>query len=267
MLETIREFAEQRLDEAAETRNILDRFLDWLDPVVGDVDELWVTRDQRDWFRTLERERANIVHAVALGRAHGRGDRSLRLLVAAAEYIDTWGPYVTFAELLEHAPCGVPEIDRRARLLHLRLLLRLGRFGDAANAARATMTEFAGDARLTGRLLSLRSFTELYRGRPHQARALAEQALDLLSRSDDPSGAADALNSLAVAEMTIGNRGAGHRHLVEAEALSAANGDRRNAAIARTNLALILLADRKPEEAVALLQRVTDDVRALEVPP
>jgi predicted ATPase len=266
MLETIREFAHDRLRAAEETAAVLGALLDWLDLVVGDVDELWVERDQRQWFRTLDRERANLMSAVAACRDEGRDEHALRLLVAADEFIDTWGPYEPFAALLEDVECDDPTLNRRVRLLYLRLLMRLGRFREAASGATDSMDEFADDPALSGRLHSLRAFATLYQGAAGEARSLASVALELTRGAGDQRGLADALNTLAVAEVTLGEREVARAHLGESETVAESVGDSRNAGIARGNMALLLLAERRPVEACVLLRTITDDVRDMEGP-
>jgi len=266
MLETIRDFAGRRLENAGESDDVFEAFLDWLEGMVGAVDEWWLTRDQLHWFRTLESERPNLMHGIVRSRARGEHSRALRLLVGAYEFIDAWGPYAPLADLLENRTSTTPEIDGRAQLLYLMLLLRLGRLQDATTQADASMRLFAGDQVLLGRLLGFRSFIVLQLGDPQRAVALATEALDLARPIEDHRGIASALNSLGLAEMTLGEFDGADAHLRESEAISRQYGDIRNACIAGGNAALVLLAARKPDEATRLLQAITAAVSSLEGP-
>ena len=142
MLETIRDSAGSRLEDAGESSVVFEAFLDWLDTVVGEVDGWWVDRDQLHWFRTLECERPNLMHGIAQSRAQGSHARAVRLLVGAYEFIDAWGPYAPFADLLRGQPGGDPQVDGRARLLYLMLLVRLGLHHEAPIEAEASMGSF-----------------------------------------------------------------------------------------------------------------------------
>ena len=142
--------------------------------------------------------------------------------------------------------------------------MRLGRFVEAAEeAARESRSE---DLLLRGRFAGLHAFLVLQLGEPERAVALASEALELARGADDPRGIAFASNSLALAEMTVGDDARAESHLRESDAIFSAYGDARNARIARGNVALVLLAARKPDEASVLLRQVMDDVRLLEGP-
>ena len=52
MLETIREYADERLVEAQELDSRFEAFVAWLVDLVGEVDEPWIDRDQLEWLRT-----------------------------------------------------------------------------------------------------------------------------------------------------------------------------------------------------------------------
>ncbi len=69
MLETVRQHAVGELRDAGEDESVFDAFLGWISGIVGEVNEYWVDRDQLEWFDTLERERANLMHAAAECRA------------------------------------------------------------------------------------------------------------------------------------------------------------------------------------------------------
>ena len=72
--------------------------------VVGEVDGWWVDRDQLalvpDARATSDR---TCMHGIAQSRAQGKHARAVRLLVGAYEFIDAWGPYAAFAELLRRS--------------------------------------------------------------------------------------------------------------------------------------------------------------------
>lgn len=267
MLETIRAYAEAQLDEAGERDDVFAAFLGWLDGLVGDVDELWVQRDQLEWFEALERDKANLLHGIAQSRERGEVGRSLRLLVAAREYIDAWGPYEAFADLVDGAECSDPELDGRARLLELALLLRLGRRHDeSVRIGASLMAELRDKPVLYARLLSQQAANLVYLGDLAQATRLATAALELARAEDDASGVVYSLNVLGVAAMASGDGDAAHTHLRESQVVAEQHGDNRNAGFARANLALLLLTERKPREARELMLEVTEQVRHAEGP-
>jgi len=274
MLETIREYAQQRLSaDAREADSILEAFLDWLDDLVGEVDQDWVDRDQLDWFLALERERANLMQAIAACQTSGRHDRALRLVVAADQFLDARGPYAPFADLLEGLRSSDAQLNHRALLLRLRLLLRMGCHDEVDAVAEAAAASMDADPIAEGRLLSLRSFNTLYKGDAEAAVSLADRAVGLTRLAGDRRGLADALISQAIAHSHLATRSPPADgmdtclvQLDESQRLSESLGDRRNIETARLNTAIVLLSDRKPADACAVLEESLVNVRQLADP-
>jgi predicted ATPase/class 3 adenylate cyclase len=267
MLETIREHASELLAGAAdESDAVVERFLDWMQDVVGDIDHVWIERDQIDWLTTLELERANFMSAVATAERLGRRDRVLRLVVAADAFIDARGPYEVFAEVLDGARCGDATMDGRALLLRLRLLLRLGRHDEAAARSETAAAEVTGDLSLEGRLLTLRSFLANYRGDFDEAFALSREAVRRQRLTTDDAGLAEALSSYGVAVILEGDVDGGLTHLRESRLLSERVGDTTGASSGRMNEAIGLLSARRPEEASGLIEEGMALTRALDNP-
>jgi predicted ATPase len=266
MLETIREYADDRLTEAQETDAVFEAFVEWMAGIVGEVDEPWIERDQLEWLRTLERERANLMHAITTCLVQGQPERALQLVAAADQFIDARGPIALFAEMLDGLRCGAPGVDGRVVLLRIRLLLRMGRFTEVRAAVDASAAAFSADPCLAARLLSLRSFNLLYVGDPEAAAAFAAQSVERARAVGDRRGLADALVSLGVARTTLGEIETGLTHLRESQRVSESLGDARNVETARSNLAITLLADRRPSEACALLRDVLQTVRLIDDP-
>ena len=249
MLETIRDYAQARLDEAGETEIVFDASYAWLCEVVGEIDEYWIDRDQLEWFDTLERERPNLMQTIEGCRARERGDDALRLVAAAEDFIDSRGPYTTFLALLESLAPQDPRLVARATYLSLRLrLIRLGQsFKGAMEGSASEAAE--GDPSCGSLVLALAAYAAIYQGRLDDARSTAKRALDLARDCGSERALGEALNALALIALTEGDLDAGFARLHESRRVWEAIGDQRNASIVRGNEAIGLLAAKRPEEA------------------
>ncbi|QJY48051.1 ATP-binding protein [Pseudonocardia broussonetiae] len=66
MLETIREYGLELLDETGESAGVRERFLDWCQGLVADFSANWFTPRARTWFRRLRDEHLNLRAALEL---------------------------------------------------------------------------------------------------------------------------------------------------------------------------------------------------------
>jgi predicted ATPase/DNA-binding CsgD family transcriptional regulator len=91
MLETIREFGVERLEQAGEYADLLRGHRDWHLALVERADSDWVSPRQVDWFAQLDREHANIQAAVDYCLQEPDGlDAALRMLSALFHFY-WWG--------------------------------------------------------------------------------------------------------------------------------------------------------------------------------
>jgi DNA-binding SARP family transcriptional activator/Tfp pilus assembly protein PilF len=155
----------------------------------------------------------------------------------------------SFAEAL--ALTADDELERRARLLADRSLAahRLGRDADAAELAAASLglAERAGDERAGAQAHNILGVLATRRGDAANARAELEQSLTLAEASDDVVARIAALNNLALVDGDVGR-------LEAARALAATIGDRHREAALANNLADLLHAAGRQEEAMAVLK-------------
>jgi non-specific serine/threonine protein kinase len=79
MLETVREFALDRLAEHGEQAEARDRHADWVLALTSRGQREFVVPDQRRWVERMEREHANVRAALAWLIEHGESEKALRL--------------------------------------------------------------------------------------------------------------------------------------------------------------------------------------------
>ncbi|MGH7399396.1 MAG: ATP-binding protein, partial [Candidatus Rokuibacteriota bacterium] len=242
LLETIRRYAGQRLEERAEADATRDRHRDFFLGLAEEAEPELHGPDQTRWLRRLEAEHDNL--RAALGRARERGDveTSLRLGAALWLFWDTRGHASEARESLD-------EILRRAAELPT------ARLGAVHQRARARV--LGGAARMAAR------HSEFGR-----AKALYTESLELWRRLGDEEGTAETLDHLADLTHVLGDRPGAKALVEESLARFRKLGDRRGIAHALNNLADIVLPDdaaeakRLCEESVPLF-RETGDTRGL----
>ena len=173
MLETIREYALERLDESGETSILRRRHRDWFLALAEAAWPKMAGPEQGEWFARLEAEHDNLRAALTWSHADP-GDAELRL--ARALYRFWW---------------------RRGHLSEGRALLRraLERGAQVRSTARA-------------RALSAAGVLARAQGDEHVALALFEESLAIFQSLGDRRGTANALHNLAT---VVGWRGEDER--------------------------------------------------------
>ena len=260
MLETIRQHAAGKVAETGEEEAVVDRFLPWVQGIVGDVDEVWVDRDQLEWFDTLERERENLLGAITRCGETGRAVTGVLLMVGAGEWIAARGPYGYFADLIGRIRRDDSPLVARVTWMRGVLLSHQGRFEECRAEARRALelAEAAGDRATVADTLGLSSWALQMTGD-------IDGAIHQATRSLEIAEASGATGSIASASGVLGNAldlaGYPERAISLAERSAerfTQIGDLNNAMIQRSNLGAILLGNREPNEAVPVIEQALE---------
>jgi predicted ATPase/DNA-binding CsgD family transcriptional regulator len=158
LLETVREYAGQRLAEARETEVARDRHLAWIQHLARNAEPELSGPHQQEWLDTVEREHANIRDAFAWCEITGNVDAAVDI---AANLCFFWKLRSHFSEGLGRLTAGLAGIDERS-----------SRYARAMWAL-ADVSSWAGDS--------------------ETAYNCAEKALEAARRCDDRRTAARAL--------------------------------------------------------------------------
>jgi tetratricopeptide (TPR) repeat protein len=221
MLETIREYAGERLEDRGETQRFRERHAEWSLRVAEEVGPSLEGRNQRAGLDRLELERANIRAALAAFRELGRQEDRLRLALATWRFWYMRGPSAegerALVQGMEAAPGDV--VERRPTA-----------FWAAANFAYA-------------------------RGEWARAAALYDRALTLARRLGDLREQALALLGLFGATAAQGNLEDAKRHAQEAAAVAEAAGDPRTTAVAASVLGIVALQAKDYPRARSLFEQ------------
>lgn len=149
-------------------------------------------------------------------------------------------------------------LERAKILTNLSLCyLATGQPADAETAAASALDVTQLPPPLAGQALLARGLALIDTGRHDEAGAPLTQALALYRECRDRRGIVKALNNLGVLELERGAFRAAHEHLSEALAL-AQDGDQRDLAYICTELGRLLLAAKRPAEAMVAANRALD---------
>jgi non-specific serine/threonine protein kinase len=222
LLESVREFALERLEESGESAAVRDRHLAHFLALAERSEEELLGPDQGRWFEILETENENLLAALAwCGKTPGGGEKGLRLAASVYRFWSARGHYA---------------LGRRALV---EALARPRAEGDGAARAKA-LVRGAGLA--------------LVEGDHTAARALIEESLGLYRELDDQKGVARALSGLATVEAYAGDYAASRRYGEECLATYRALGATRAMAVTLHNLGFLGIAEGTPEQAVPLYE-------------
>ena len=213
MLETIREFARERLDERT-FDEIAGRHVDFFLALVGSGGSEAESQTS-EWLGRLDPERDNLRAALKLARELGDARLELQLATALAGYWE-YRSYLT--EGLE-------------------------RIQEALDRDPGAPAEIRGEALRRGGLLALRL------GDLTTARQMAEQLIQLHAESEDQSGVASGLNLLGVIETAEGEYGEARISLERARSINEQLGEDAGLAAAFHNLGLLAMDEGDFERA------------------
>jgi predicted ATPase/DNA-binding SARP family transcriptional activator len=227
MLDTIREYATERLNEAARGPDLESRHAKFYTELAEAIEPELAGPGQAQALERLETEYPNLQAALAYAIEHDP-PFALRLAVALRRFWSVHGRIAEGRKALEGALAVSPTVASPLRTTALRAAgVFAAEQGDAA-AARALWEESLADARRAGLLEEAASSTT---------------NLGLLALEDGDFGRASHLLEQAAAA---------HERL----------GDVRRRSIALTNLGIVATLQQRLERAIALLEESVDGFRA-----
>jgi predicted ATPase/class 3 adenylate cyclase len=229
MLETIREYARERLEEAEEGDQVHRRHLEHMLALAEEAEPQLTGPDQREWFDRLTIEQDNVREALAYACDSGDGERALMLAGTVWRFWWTRAAVEEPAHWYERAFAMPGEFSETARARAV--------FG-AAHVA-----ESRGDLEL--------------------AKAQFEEAVERLRRLGETRWLILGLTHLAIAHRRLGDPRGGELLNEEALEFALRSGDVRGAAVVRANIGTNLFFAGEDEEARTLLEEALEGSRTV----
>jgi tetratricopeptide (TPR) repeat protein len=258
MLETIREYAAERLDadggEAdAVRRHHAAHFLEFAesDPVPN----------QADWLARLDAEQDNLRAALGWCRDAGEAELGLRLAAALWEFWWVRGHLAEGRRWLDEAldRSGQESPELRARALHAAasLATRQGDYDRAAELSEQSLSlwEELGDTSGTARSLLSLGTVAAEQGDRERAISLSERAAELYRESGDRRGHALAVSNLGGIALERGDYARAATLSEEAYGLFETLEDSEGMAFALVNQGFAALSEHDHDRALVLLRR------------
>lgn len=255
MLESIREYAQQRLAASGEEDAVRARHAEIFYELATGEGLPPSGAEDTEWLARLHVEHANVRAALRWLIDARQGDKSQRLAVAAARYWDHRGHVIEGRQWLDEVLSMTMESPDAAYLEALAAAAQLARRDDDYGAVDQlvdrglAMAKQASDPASAARFLTTRATARGFRGDFSSARQLHEQALEIWRGLDDRVGKATALNNLAIVCDQLGDFEAARAALVECIDLSRHATPGRTLASALNNLGLLLHRSGRSAEA------------------
>ena len=228
MLETIGEYAGERLEEASRADEVRQRHLQVFLRVSEQAEPELRGPDAGTWMRRLDTEHHNLRIALTYASESGRDETYLRIAGALARFWWTRGFLDEGTKWLEDALARPGPLSPEARARALRGLgyLHWAR-GQRLQAVRCheealELYRITGDAFGLGASLGNLGVYWREEGRPERARPLAEESVAVFRESGDVSGLAHALGQLGLVAFAAGDLD--EAALLTAEGLALARG-------------------------------------------
>jgi predicted ATPase/class 3 adenylate cyclase len=223
-LETIRQYAAERLDTFGETRTIRNRHLAYYVELTETARAELSGPQQGEWLARLDGERENLLAAHAWCEHADEGaELGLRLIHSTKSYWLTRGltslGYRLASETLGRSQAREPNLFR------CRALYAVGQIG-------------------------------CFVGRYTEARAYLEESLAIARVLGDRDRIASVLQPLGLACLGLGDARAAREHLAEALELARAHGDRHDLTAALNAMAQLHRTQRELAKAVTLYEQV-----------
>ena len=200
MLETIREFAVDQLNESGENIAICGRHADYFLAFAEAAEPELVRANQVEWFDRLSADSPNITAALGWLLGQDRVEDGLRLCVAMRFYWFRRGPFVEgsrwFSAFLEKPSSGVaPQIQARAIAAAGHFNHWLGHVDRARALFENALSLFREAEDLIGEARLLRNLASVAidQGNLDEADSLLDQSCEVAGRSGNPRSVADAI--------------------------------------------------------------------------
>lgn len=257
MLETVHEYAVERLVASEDAAATGDRHLEYFVAFAEAAKPQLAGPEQRQWLARIDAERENILSAHEwAGRSPEHGPAGLRMVNSVKLYwmnrgLVELGHRVT-REALERDGAREPDIARAQGLFNVgQLLYYMGRYADAAGqlGAALAIARTLGDERGIATVLQPMGMAAMGQGDMRTARDCLEEALELAERCGEKRSLAAAINALAQFHRVNGNAESSGPMFERMKHLARDLGDIETEAIGALNHAMVLIDQGEAAEA------------------
>jgi predicted ATPase len=261
MLETIREFAVERLQHRGETSDLLQRHARWYLRLTLSAHRELRGANQQEWLVRLDADLENLRSACNWSREH---DAQMEVELAGATwfFLAVRGLLRESLGYLLHAletARRVPSLDQSEILYGgAYVAARLGDYAAAArwSEQRLELGRGRGDSAVIARSLLALALATQEQGDLERARTLYREAAEVATGCDDRLTVALAANNLGNIALQEGDPEVARMHFQQSVDLCGELSNTRDEANALVGLSVVALVEQNIEEAAALLGNV-----------
>jgi predicted ATPase/DNA-binding SARP family transcriptional activator/Tfp pilus assembly protein PilF len=273
LLEMVRQYAAEGLQESGETEPIRIRHRNWFLALAEAAEPQLRGAEQADWLRRLDREHANLRAALAFSEMGAqRAQEGLRLASALFRFWQQRGDFSEGREALDRALTregGQEATAERAKALNACGLLayRQGDYASASALSEESLKLHRALGNKTGIANALTNLGNVAhdQGNLEAAQTLYMESLGLQRELADTVGIAASISNLGSVAYFQGDYETARRHFEESLAIRQEIGDRWGIALSLNNLGIVArqqsdyeTARRHFEESLAIRRELGD---------
>ena len=256
MLETVREFALERLAASGNVDTVKQRHADYYLSLAERAEPEWWGREEEVWARRMGQEHENVRAVLQWAGERGDGELSLRLAGALADYWLKGSHLREGRRWLEQALALSPDGPSRLRAKALVGAGVLAGFAGDSPAARSLLQRAldlaVGDPATTVRILNQLGIVAIFEDDARSAEALLERGLALLQVNPDQRWQPITLLLLGLVCMRLGDLERAETYLTESTSLCRMVGNKRLMVYVTSYLAQVKLELQDDAGAVVL---------------
>jgi predicted ATPase/class 3 adenylate cyclase len=268
LLETIREFALERLTASGEHGEVARKHAEFFLAFAAEAGRALVGADQGRWFDRIAAEHENLRAVLEWSLGPGDLEAGMRIAGALRRYWESFAPSELRAWLDQALPSAANEPTRglaESLLLSGRLDLVRGEYDEAERQFERAHPMFVavGNPVLAAFVLSQLAWTSLVRGDYDLAESRASEAVEAGRACGDPWALMAGLNVVGGAAIERGDLARARATFEETVALARASGDVINEAVLLSNVAEVAVQQGDYDAAVPLFEQALSIAREL----
>jgi DNA-binding CsgD family transcriptional regulator/tetratricopeptide (TPR) repeat protein len=263
LLETLRQYAHEKLSDAGEETTLRHRHLAWCVSLAEQAAPRLKTADQTAWLHVLEREQDNFRSALSWSLQIGRVELCLRLLVASAYFFEIRGHRYRaeglrwLEQAVSHPKAGTGPISLRAEALYWAGTYagELCQFSSATRLLEKSLSlwQEIGDLRGMAEALLSVGVAARVRGDYERASTALDKAFGLMQERSDELGIAQAQRQRGILARVLGQFEIAESQTVEALHIFERLGELHQVGHAEAELGEVARAKGARERAAELL--------------
>lgn len=261
MLETLREYGQNKLQQSGELRELQSRHRDWYQQLAFDAENEWTTPRQLDWLARMHREQPNLREAMEFSLSSPEGTQAgLEMATSLFPFWYARGLFTEGRRWIERALASKAEQPTTLRIKGIYAASVLATRQDDLERAKTLLGEGRriatdlGSNRDRALIQRAEGYLALHQSDPESAVACLSEAMEEFRRGDDLTLQIMTLQGLGLAHQLLGQPQQAIVCLEEAIRIARTHGETASLGRSSWNLGLVVWQEGNRDRAVGLLQ-------------